>query len=542
MAGSEMQALVDLNQKISEADDVSSEGRPGDGVDAEDSEGETAMERVLRYQAVYQPAGIDSSAAAAVDDPYWLQSFLCIATKDLGFDLNGGCLSSFEPIKVLSGCTGMLAEGWVCKLLGIPVESFSCSDPKSDSFQICDANFGQKIHQWHPDLREQMSHQERPCNSDSQQACEAGMFEDVPLACIGTPCQPFSRQRTKRSAENSVRSHSKFETTMTELSDWLQTFEPRCAICEQVEGIAMPESKSCRTTPLERLIEMLNVKKWSRGGYHIGTVHLDTCIWINMSRPRIYLVLLRKDIATADTLARVIKTIQDICTHRAKMEPAKWMDLLLKGKDLDDAFSRYGHSRSMDGSGKQVQPGDAWALQEENAYPKWKQESLNYRNRAQVSPSYSPWTGQPQFQARGMRVTARVKDLLDCITIAVLRATDSPAAMMKQQLEHVFADVSQGLCRAAYTQNGLNKCLTTSSSLYSFGADRMVTALECLKFQGYPVSSSGRFSLHVPSSLGHTSLKEFSGEGMALPCLACVIFSLYVHVIRPMSAHESAQA
>jgi len=72
------------------------------------------------------------------------------------------------------------------------------------------------------------------------------------LGVIGTPCQPFSRQRTKRSAEGSVAGHSKFPTTFKDLLAWLETYEPQCGTCEQVEGFTQAESPSVPESPMDR--------------------------------------------------------------------------------------------------------------------------------------------------------------------------------------------------------------------------------------------------------------------------------------------------
>ena len=82
--------------------------------------------------------------------------------------------------------------------------------------------------------------------------CSCNGHEDIDLGMLGTPCQPFSRQRVKRSQAGSVKGHGKYLTTFRDLIQFLKTFEPRTAVLEQVAGIDTPESTIDRRTPLQR--------------------------------------------------------------------------------------------------------------------------------------------------------------------------------------------------------------------------------------------------------------------------------------------------
>ena len=81
------------------------------------------------------------------------------------------------------------------------------------------------------------------------------MFSDFPndLGVIGTPCQPYSRQRVKRSQAGSVENHKSNSTTFTDLLHWLGGLNPKACVAEQVVGFNQPESVEVRTTPLQRL-------------------------------------------------------------------------------------------------------------------------------------------------------------------------------------------------------------------------------------------------------------------------------------------------
>lgn len=156
--------------------------------------------------------------------------------------------------------------------------------------------------------------------------------------------------------------------------------------------------------------------------------------------------------------------------------------------------------------------------------PRWKQESKTFRNRLGISPSYAPWTSKPTFKADGLNVTPRIKDVLDVVAAHHMKMLDQSAADVSAHLSNVMVDVSQGLSRKAFTSRGCHKCLTTSTSNYSFGAKRAVTPFESMLMQGYPKT------LAVPSHIKVSELKTLAGEGMRLACVATVLWALWVTV------------
>ena len=133
------------------------------------------------------------------------------------------------------------------QLLGIPVESMACCDLKRESLQMVSANFPHLQH-FHYNLQDQTAG--ASCSAHPGKFCRPAKVPD--LAVIGSPCQPFSRQRVKRSVVGSVRGHSSFETTMSDLPTWLEAHQPRCAIAEQVHGLDVAESVQDPVTPLQR--------------------------------------------------------------------------------------------------------------------------------------------------------------------------------------------------------------------------------------------------------------------------------------------------
>ena len=150
----------------------------------------------------------------------------------------------------------------------------------------------------------------------------------------------------------------------------------------------------------------------------------------------------------------------------------------------------------------------------------WQKDSLHIRGKMQVSPTYAPWTSRNAFKGVGLSPSDRVHDLVDCAAIYTLVSKGIALKDMEAAMKGIILDVSQSHGRRCFTQDGIHKCLTTSSSLYAYHPDRMITPLETLWFQGYPRT------LKMPATLSGGDIKEFVGEGVCLPCMATVIWAV----------------
>ena len=153
------------------------------------------------------------------------------------------------------------------QLLGFTVRSYNCSDPKPASYNMVMENFGDTVSHFFPCMWCQSENEE--CKLHPGKICAEASRVSFDIGVCGTPCQPFSRQRVKRSAEGSVRNHSLFEATNSDLMDWLRCHRPKVSVVEQVMGLSIPESTSSTTTPLDRpgawgIVELFQLKSDSK--------------------------------------------------------------------------------------------------------------------------------------------------------------------------------------------------------------------------------------------------------------------------------------
>ena len=87
-------------------------------------------------------------------------------------------------------------------------------------------------------------------------------------------------------------------------------------------------------------------------------------------------------------------------------------------------------------------------------------------------------------------------------------------------LGDTLLDISQSHDRRAFSKEGRARTLTTSSRLFAFSQNRLLTPLEHMIMQGY---SEG---LVVPSTVSASAVRRMAGEGMALPCLATILLAI----------------
>ena len=159
----------------------------------------------------------------------------------------------------------------------------------------------------------------------------------------------------------------------------------------------------------------------------------------------------------------------------------------------------------------------------------WRKESEAFRRQLGLPGDFKPWTGREQFQGIGLSKTERVLEMIDsaaiqmCMQRSVMPLRATPI-QVKRAVSGGFVDVSQSLTRNAWAAAGESlPVFTGSTALYSFSADRLITGREMLNMHGY---SSHQVS--VPCGITDANMKKFAANGMALPCLATVIWALWL--------------
>ena len=156
----------------------------------------------------------------------------------------------------------------------------------------------------------------------------------------------------------------------------------------------------------------------------------------------------------------------------------------------------------------------------------WAKDAQAFRERVGVPLHFRPWTGREQFRGHGLVSSARIAEVLDLAAIAICRQQGltmremTPLAVRKV-LRGAYIDVSQSVSRRAWAAAGQPlPTLTSSSVIYSFGADRVLLGRELCALHGFTSS------LKLPASITDNDLRALVSNSMALPCVALVIWAL----------------
>ena len=155
---------------------------------------------------------------------------------------------------------------------------------------------------------------------------------------------------------------------------------------------------------------------------------------------------------------------------------------------------------------------------------------MKLREKWGVSKKFAPWTGRQNFKGTGLTKTPRVLDLVDMVFIEAMKGNKKKQRTFEEAqefLSDVFLDVSQGHSRkinqraSAARAKGITPTLTTSSEVYSFGLDRVITPLELMALHGHPENVN-------VSSMTPSQVKKLAGEGMAVYSVGSVIWALFL--------------
>lgn len=163
-----------------------------------------------------------------------------------------------------------------------------------------------------------------------------------------------------------------------------------------------------------------------------------------------------------------------------------------------------------------------------NMVPQWKVQATTMRSKWNVPMNFAPWTGATTFVGQGVPRSKRALELIDLGFIDACKrsrtqidATSAKASGSSGVLRDLVVDISQNPCRSPWSRPGGNAhTLCTSTQLYSYNLDRMLEADEYLLLQGYKESVN-------TDQLSSDAVRSMAGEGIALPCLASVLYCIH---------------
>ena len=163
-----------------------------------------------------------------------------------------------------------------------------------------------------------------------------------------------------------------------------------------------------------------------------------------------------------------------------------------------------------------------------SASKRWTADSRAVRSTLGVSENYKPWTSRRSFLGVGLPSSERILDVLDCYVASELKencgqADECARVDVRSLMDGKFIDVSQGVKRGTHSnKSGFVRTFTTSTILYDFSRDVVLSGYEMLLLHGFPRE------FVVPDGIPETEVRKVAGDGMSIPSLAAVIWCLYL--------------
>ncbi len=143
------------------------------------------------------------------------------------------------------------------------------------------------------------------------------------------------------------------------------------------------------------------------------------------------------------------------------------------------------------------------------------------RSEIGKSPGYRPWTepaSGPRPKLEGVVDNARYRDCIDIAwAVALERNPENPLPWY----------VCYSQCPTRKPWSSSLRCLTTSSRIYDFARDKVLSSEELLLLQGFPAPDL-KLDMFTESSLQHAV-----GEAMFCPCIGAVLLGVYLNPRAP---------
>ncbi len=277
-------------------------------------------------------------------------------------------------VAVSSVCTGLGAELFIAKELGLPLDFIEVCDVKANCTSFLLKNFGSlagnpDMHVWQS-MEDSAAFHGKCLSHGFHRPPSAGHTVRVPIDLMlgGPPCQPYTCMRAGRKLKTPT-GHKKFNTLFgdddTEGGSYLACMRaklPKIAILEQVAGFLNHE-RTLAMTPFDKFRdEVAQIVGPDGQPYYpmdgIVCLVLDSATWLGMDRSRLYAVAVSYEAGGATEAQAIIERLHEIVSYRATFAPA-----LVKGLLASDfvasAAARFASAPS---SGQQPPPQQVQAV------------------------------------------------------------------------------------------------------------------------------------------------------------------------------------
>lgn len=505
--GCELQDCQQLFEEISEAEILRTPST-ADGLSSSES----------------SPEGMVNPPSPGLSSNTWWGRVLAHAAQDAG--IMGSSSMQSKRLNVVSCCAGSCSENFVLKALNMEFDIVSMSEANQECRRLCMANtnpehvkhmFGSIEDQCRAHSPCLLCH-ERGQQCNVRELCES---EGVDLLVAGSPCDPFSKMRAKRFACGTLKQHVSYGITMDAMVESFLCHKPKVAIMEQVAGFTMTSGAGSSDTPFSRFMAAFSdaQTRAAEPGYFVAKFMLDATLWVKISRLRCYLVFFRKNVFDREHVSMYKRSVEALLEAVGKRHTPRLLTSFLLQESSPLYKEQEASLLSENYVGCQVKI--RRSAESRSLWQQWQVQACRIRQQFKVSSLCKPWTSMECLNFRNIAPNKRIGELLDLAVIRYVgpqKACTLGSTELRQACAELFTDTSQNPARFPHTSDeGLARCLTSSSIVYSYHADRLVLPLEHMLWQGHEME------VKIPEGMSQKNLRDVAGQGMHLPCLACLV-------------------
>ena len=335
----------------------------------------------------------------------------------------------------------------------------------------------------------------------------------------GFPCQPFSPMRRRKAAVHiNAADHEEFKGAEKQI-EHLRGSQPAAALLENSIGLSASEPGEFEgevSSGAEYLYERI------KDLYFMAVVRLDLRVWVAISRPRLWIFLVRRDVGSQDIVDKAAEIAREIEEHRKAAGPP---DAIVCS--ALDSHTR--DSLRAPTSGKDAAPAEAkepaWRTMCKAQRSKWKSLGWPFHDEHPLAAA----------DFAGMTCTPREREILEVRLLqrcARFGLNPRNVDELKLARRNFFVDYSQNVRSIVRTVNREHSPidlpvlsgLCTSFRVYSFEYDQRVSAKDFVQSYGWPAS--------VSVSNVEKHLEDLLGEAQALPCAATAQWALALAIGR----------
>ncbi len=225
---------------------------------------------------------------------------------------------------VHSAFTGMGSHARVLAELGLRFHDVIGADPKQIAQAWRETNNVTAMH-CYEDVRHihtsDIGH--APCGVAGSTHHDHLLHERPDLCFGGFSCLPFTSMRSNRTTVPAA-CHPEFKHAQYQV-DYLMKVQPRGAVLENTLGFGRLLRGLAERTETSHVGEEFDqtgvawFKQQTQSLYHMAVVELDLCVWVEMRRPRLWMLLVHRDIgaqAAADAARDLALHIQRTRSER----------------------------------------------------------------------------------------------------------------------------------------------------------------------------------------------------------------------------------